>query len=370
MDQIEKMVEPLLIWYKENGRTLPWRSDPTPYHVWVSEIMLQQTRVEAVIEYYKRFMEALPSVEHLATADEDVLLKLWEGLGYYNRVRNLKKGAVMVMDEFEGRIPAEYESLLQIPGIGSYTAGAISSIAFGRPEPAVDGNVLRIVMRLTGDESDILQASVKKKVEMMIRGVIPKQEASRFNQALMDFGATKCIPNGKPDCTTCPLKDLCTAYATDRVETLPVKTPKKSRRLEEKTVFLLECDGKYAVRKRPKTGLLSGMWEFPNFDGKLSLKEVEALLRNMAPEGMDSAGDIELLGEGKHVFSHVEWHMRGYRLHLIKPPEGTYYAGLQESKPFADRQTWYPSEWIWADREEIRRSYSIPSAFKVYTEQL
>ena len=197
---LEKIVKPLLAWYDKGRRILPWRESPTPYHVWVSEIMLQQTRVEAVKPYYDRFMQELPDIEALAKVDEEKLLKLWEGLGYYNRARNLKKSAEKIVIDYEGQMPDSYEELVKLTGIGSYTAGAIASIAFGKPYPAVDGNVLRILARLRLDERDILDAGVKRAVETELLQVIPKDRPGDFNQALMELGAVVCVPNGMPKC--------------------------------------------------------------------------------------------------------------------------------------------------------------------------
>ena len=206
-----KIVEPLLAWYEKNRRKLPWRENVSAYRVWVSEIMLQQTRVEAVKPYFARFIDALPDVSDLADCEEEKLLKLWEGLGYYNRVRNMQKAAKTVMEEYGGQLPDDYEKLLSLKGIGSYTAGAIASIAYGIPVPAVDGNVLRIITRLTQDESDIMKQSVKKRVEQALLEVMPQKRAGVFNQALMELGATVCVPNGAPLCEACPWKEFCLA---------------------------------------------------------------------------------------------------------------------------------------------------------------
>lgn len=229
LDSLDRIAAPLLAWYDSGRRILPWREEPTPYHVWLSEIMLQQTRVEAVKPYYDRFLQALPDIESLAAADEEKLLKLWEGLGYYNRARNLKKAAQILVSEYGGRMPDDYEIILSLPGIGSYTAGAISSIAFGKAYPAVDGNVLRILARLRTDERDILQAGVKKSVEEELADVMPKDRPGDFNQALMELGAMVCIPNGAPKCDVCPWKELCRARAQGITGEFPKKAGKKPR---------------------------------------------------------------------------------------------------------------------------------------------
>ena len=250
------IVDKLLDWFDEHHRTLPWREHKNPYYIWVSEIMLQQTRVEAVKGYFARFIEELPTIESLATASEEKILKLWEGLGYYNRVRNMQKAAMQVVTEFDGKLPYEYELLLKLPGIGSYTAGAISSIAYDQQVPAVDGNVLRIVKRLSASFDDITKQKVIKEVQVTMKAITPKR-AGDFNQALMDLGATICIPNGRPLCEKCPLAELCEGRKQDVAMMLPVKPSKKPRRIEEKTVFVLEEDKKYALNKRPSKGLLA-----------------------------------------------------------------------------------------------------------------
>ena len=233
--KLEEITEPLLSWYEENKRDLPWRRDPSPYHVWVSEIMLQQTRVEAVKGYYERFLSALPGIEDLAACPENKLLKLWEGLGYYNRVKNMQKAAKEIVLKYNKEIPADYEKILALPGIGSYTAGAVSSIAFGLKKPAVDGNVLRVISRITENGDDILKQSVKKRVEQELEAVMPEDRPGAFNQSLMELGATVCIPNGMAKCSDCPVSHLCKARANGTVLEYPKKASKKKRRIEEKT---------------------------------------------------------------------------------------------------------------------------------------
>ena len=264
MNELDQLPIPLLQWYHENARVLPWRSDPTPYHVWVSEIMLQQTRVAAVLGYYARFMEALPAVADLAAVEEDRLMKLWQGLGYYNRARNLQKAARQIVEEHGGVFPDTYEAIRALAGVGDYTAGAVASIAFGLPEPAVDGNVLRVVSRLTGDGGDITRPDVKKRMGAALREVIPLDAPGDFNQALMDLGAMVCLPNGEPLCPRCPARGFCAALREGRTAELPVKAAKKARRVEERTVFLIFYQKKVALRRRPAKGLLAGLWEYPN----------------------------------------------------------------------------------------------------------
>ena len=339
-----QIVKPLLSWYDKNGRSLPWREEPTPYHVWVSEIMLQQTRVEAVREYYKRFLEALPRVEDLANASEDEILKLWEGLGYYNRVRNMQLAAKTVVKEYDGKIPADYEVLLTLKGIGNYTAGAISSIAYGKQVPAVDGNVLRVMKRLSGSYDDISKDKVKKDMERELRKVVPKR-AGAFNQAVMDLGAMICIPNGEPLCDKCPLKKFCEARKHGIQNELPIKAKKKPRKIEEKTILILECDGNIAVRKRAAKGLLAGLWEFPSVEGKMSKKELEKVF---SEEGWQV--EISEMGESIHIFSHIEWHMIGFRVKL--------------------KEQIRKEEYTWVSVSELKEKYAIPTAFQAYTKQI
>ena len=338
MDELTRLPIPLLRWYQENARTLPWRGDPTPYHVWVSEIMLQQTRVAAVLEYYRRFMEALPTVAHLAAVEEDRLMKLWQGLGYYNRARNLQKAARQVVEDYGGDFPQTYEELLKLSGVGEYTAGAIASIAFGVPVPAVDGNVLRVVSRLTGDGSDITKPDTKRRMWAALKAVLPVRAPGDFNQAMMDLGATVCLPNGAPLCEKCPAAEFCRARREGRTGELPYKPPKKARRVEERVVFLLFHDGKVALRQRPKGGLLGGLWEYPN--------ELSPARDALADWGIEPV-DLTDGGTGKHIFTHIEWRM------TCRVAE-TAGAGL-------------PPGWVWAGREGLRRDYALPNAFQSFT---
>ena len=311
---LKKVPEVLLPWYAENKRDLPWRSDRQPYHVWLSEIMLQQTRVEAVKGYYTRFLAALPSVETLANCDDDALHKLWEGLGYYSRVRNLKKAAQTVMEQYNGKFPGEYEKVLALPGIGEYTAGAICSICFDAPTPAVDGNVLRVISRITDDDTPIDLPSYKKQVQKELALLYPP-EAGDFTQALMELGATLCGPNRKPNCDDCPCKAFCLAHAHGTAESLPVKLPKKERREADLTVFIFSCDGKYAVRKRDSSGLLADLWEFPNVPGYLTLEQALEAASGMGLRPREVLRQLER----KHVFTHIQWNMTGIYLEVAEP---------------------------------------------------
>lgn len=349
-----EMAKQLLVWYNLNKRDLPWRHTKNPYCIWVSEIMLQQTRVEAVKGYYERFLSALPDVQALSKCPEDRLLKLWEGLGYYNRVRNMQKAAVRIMEEYQGTFPDTYEEICQLPGIGAYTAGAISSIAFHKNEPAVDGNVLRVVARLENSEDDVLEAKTKKRVSSEIKELL--LEASKelknwdpgdFNQALIELGAIVCQPNGEPKCGECPLASNCRACMEHTTDHIPVRIRKTKRRVEKKTVLLVRDGTKTAVRKRPETGLLAGLYEFPNLPGHADeqtvLKEVES--HDLVPL------KIRKIQNAKHVFSHVEWQMAGYEIRVA-----------EEDGPKGD--------WIFAETDEMEDRYAVPSAFSVYADIL
>ena len=302
------MTVPLLAWYNLNGRTLPWRSVVTPYRTWVSEIMLQQTRVGAVIPYFERFMEELPDVSALAAVSEERLLKLWEGLGYYSRARNLQKAAKIVVSDFGGALPQSYHALLSLPGIGEYTAAAIASINFSEPVAAVDGNLLRVAARVSGCGEDIMDAKVRRLFRQRLDAAIDANRPGAYNQAMMDLGATVCLPNGAPKCEICPARTVCEAYKNGLTEVLPVRAKKKARKIEERTVLLLFQGGKVALRKRPDSGLLAGLWEYPNLPE--SLDEAGTLLA-LAQMGL-SAKSVEPAGSAKHIFTHIEWDMKGY----------------------------------------------------------
>ncbi|NLL77325.1 MAG: DNA/RNA nuclease SfsA [Clostridiales bacterium] len=352
LSKLDVIERPLLAWYDSGRRILPWRENPTPYYVWLSEIMLQQTRVEAVKPYFDRFIEAVPDVESLAYLEEDRLVKLWEGLGYYNRVRNLQKAAKIIMEQYGGVIPSEYKSLLSLPGIGSYTAGAIASIAYGKAVPAVDGNVLRVLSRLRMDGEDILSQKTKSRVEKELYAVIPKDRPGDFNQALMELGAMVCVPGGVPKCAECPWNGFCEAYLQDRISEFPKKKSKKERNVEEKTVLVIRDEDRAAFEKRPGKGLLSGMYGFPMLEGYRSEEEVIAFLKNMGLKVIR----IQHIGEAKHIFSHKEWHMKGYAVRvdeLEMPVEGIL-----------------GTDWIFIDKAEARERYPIPSAYAAYAKYL
>lgn len=341
-------VELLLMWYDQNARDLPWRRSKDPYAVLVSEIMLQQTRAETVKPYFARFMQTLPTLSALADADEGILMKLWEGLGYYSRVRNLQKAAQKVVSEFDGKIPANYHQLLSLPGVGRYTAGAVASIAYDLPVPAVDGNVLRVVSRLTGDTRDVMLDATKKQVETSLSPHIPTHRAGDFNQSLIELGALVCLPSKDAHCDKCPLQLICTAYREGRVAELPVRIPKVRRRTQQLTVFLLQVVDQdnmtYIIRKRPNEGLLGGLYEFPCADGHLTLCEAEQWI---VSQGFD-VEDLMSLPPAKHVFTHIDWLMEGYLCRV-----------RHQGKGASDHN-------IYATLQEMKNVYTIPSAFKAY----
>ncbi len=339
----KKLPGALLPWYDLNKRDLPWRKDKDPYHIWVSEIMLQQTRVEAVRGYYTRFLKALPTIETLANADDGLLHKLWEGLGYYSRVRNLKKAAVYIKEHHDGVFPREYAQVRSLPGIGEYTAGAICSIALGQPTPAVDGNVLRVVSRLTDDSTPIDTPAYKKAVRNALAAIYPA-EAGEFTQSLMELGATVCGPNRKPECDQCPCKDFCLGFRNGTAENLPIKTPKQARRIEEKTVFILKCDDLLALEKRPNKGLLAGLWQFPNTAGKLDINEA---LEWLAHNGLKPKELLRQV-ERKHVFTHILWQMRGIYMEVAQA------AG----------------DYVWMTAEQINEQATLPTAFRQFWDEI
>lgn len=342
--RLYEMREKLIAWYRKNKRELPWRNIKDPYRIWVSEIMLQQTRVEAVKPYYERFLQTLPTVQDLANAEEDVLLKLWEGLGYYNRVRNMQKAAIQIVEEHDGIFPTTYEEIRKLQGIGNYTAGAISSFAYGIPKPAVDGNVLRVVTRLTADESDIMKQSTKNRIEDQLEEIIPQDAAGDFNQGLIELGAIVCVPNGDPKCQECPIVDECLAKQQNCTERIPVKAKAKERRIEQKTILVFRDNHELAIAKRPKKGLLAGLYELPNLEGHLTMDEVTAYSKEIGLMPVH----IRPLEQAKHIFSHVEWHMIGYEI-IVDELEKTN-----------------KKEFLFIEFDEIQKKYPIPTAFGAY----
>ena len=335
----------LLGWYAAEHRALPWREDHEPYHVWLSEIMLQQTRVEAVKGYYARFLSELPDIAALAACEENRLTKLWEGLGYYSRVRNLQKAARVIMTQHGGEFPRDYAAIRALPGVGDYTAGAVASICFDAPEPAVDGNVLRVLSRVTQDEAPVTRPAVKKAYEAALRPAYEKNPGRRseLTQSLMELGACVCVPNGAPKCESCPLQELCLANAHGTWEKYPVKEAKKAKREEEKTVFYLTCDGCLAVRKRGSRGLLAGLWELPNVEGKLDAAQALSFAEKAGCEPAELLKSVERV----HVFTHIIWRMR------------CYYIVCKEKSP----------EFVWASDARRKTDVALPTAFRMFVEE-
>ena len=333
-------------WYTTHYRPLPWRESADAYRVWISEIMLQQTRIEAVIPYYHRFLLACPDVYSLSRIPEEQLLKLWEGLGYYSRARNLQKAARVIVEEYGGELPREYAQLLSLPGVGEYTAGAIASIAYNMAVPAVDGNVMRVLARLTADETDVLSARAKKHFAEIARQMLPSEQAGRFNQAIMELGETVCLPNATPHCAACPLAEECLAHKEDKTHLLPIRAKKKARRIEERTVAIVRVEGdepRVLLHKRPPEGLLADLWEFPN--------ALSADLRDLLPKGIASICRRESpLGEAKHIFSHIEWRMNGELFTMPCVP--------------------LPSGYVAVTLSELSQEYALPTAFRAYSSQL
>ena len=338
---VEQISNKLLSWYSSHFRPLPWRSDPTPYHIWISEIMLQQTRIEAVLPYYDRFITALPTIKALAEVPQEQLLKLWEGLGYYSRARNLQKTAQILMQEYDGKIPADYERILALPGIGPYTAGAIASIAFSIPVPAVDGNVMRVLSRLTGDATDVLSTAGKKTFTDLAWQLVPEQNPGRFNQALMELGERVCLPNTTPKCEICPLRDECVAFREGTTTALPVRIKKTKRRLEKRQVVVAitgENPPRLLIHQRENSGLLASLWELPN---ALSDNPLDAL----PTELQEGCIPISELPSGKHLFSHIEWQMSGWLYHI--PLLATL-----------------PNGYALADYTALQKGFPLPGAFR------
>lgn len=339
---LSRLPELLLPWYRENKRELPWRTDREPYHIWVSEIMLQQTRVEAVKGYYTRFLSALPDIPALAGCDDDMLHKLWEGLGYYSRVRNLKKAAQEIVNKYSGQFPKTYEEVLSLPGIGEYTAGAICSIAYGLPTPAVDGNVLRVLSRLKNDPSPIDHPETKKRIRQELEEIYP-EEAGDFTQALMELGATICGPNRAPDCGNCPCREICLGYRHGTAQSLPIKSPKKEKREETRTVFILSCDGRYALEKRSDKGLLAGLWQFPNLPEHLDTRAALAAVEAMGLHPRELKREVFR----RHIFTHIIWNMKGIYLEVAEASGG----------------------FQWFTEAEIREQAALPTAFRQFREE-
>lgn len=346
---MQPIAAPLLQWFDANKRLLPFRQEPSAYHIWVSEIMLQQTRVAAAIPYYERFIAALPDPAALAACEPDALRKLWQGLGYYNRVNNMQKAARIVCEQYGGDLPADYDALRSLPGIGDYTAGAVASIAFGIPVPAVDGNVLRVFARLYNDDADVMAPATKKAFTVRVLDQMPKATPGPYNEALMELGALVCLPNGAPLCEQCPLGTLCRARAAGTALSLPQKTPPKARRITPVTVALVLNEGRVLLQQRPAKGLLAGLWQ-PVLWEDTTLTAAETAAR-LAALGLDCTGaHFTPLPAAKHIFTHIEWHQSGYFLTVPEQPA--------------------PAGCVWAGKEQLEAAYTLPGAFKAYKKLL
>ena len=328
----------ILQWYNQSKRVLPWRDNPNPYHVWVSEIMLQQTRVETVIPYFERFIGELPTIKDLSQVDDDKLNKLWEGLGYYSRVRNLKKAAIKVIEDFGGELPQDKKEIESLPGIGPYTSGAILSISFNKRYTAVDGNVLRVFSRILGIKEDIKSKDIKSYIKEEVEELLPLDYIGDFNQALMEIGATVCLPNGKPICSVCPVNDLCYSYNNGVVDQIPIKQKKKKKKEEDKTVFVIKYNDLIALEKRPESGLLANLYQFPNIDGHLDLNTVKKVFKT---------SNVKRINDSKHVFTHKVWNMIGYEIVLESDQGYSFY-----------------------NDEDIKNNYPVPTAFKEYKKHI
>ena len=336
---MKDFVFPLLNWFYQNKRVLPWRIDKNPYHVWISEIMLQQTRIEAVISYYNRFIQEFPTIEDLANCPLDRLLKLWEGLGYYNRAKNLQKAAKIIISDYNGIFPSSYSDIIKLPGIGEYTASAISSVCFSLKEATVDGNVLRVYMRLHNCYDNVDDLKVKKRVRNELMEIMP-EDAGSFNEAMMELGETVCIPNGIPKCEICPIKDYCHAYSQKSFLSLPVKLPKKEKLKENYTVLLFIYKDLIAISKRDKQGLLSGMWQFPNISGNLSRNDIKEWLDKQEFMYSDVIPSISY----QHIFTHKIWNISSYIIFL--------------------KSNCPPYEFSWVTFDELENDYAMPTVFK------
>lgn len=336
---MEKITSELLNWYQKNKRDFPWRRTKNPYYIWISEIMLQQTRVEAVKVYYERFITKLPTLYDLANISEDELLKLWEGLGYYSRVRNMQACAKKLIASGYENLPNTKEGLLDLPGIGKYTAGAILAIAFDIPSVAIDGNVYRVLGRYYKIKESITKGSTYQIYERKMQQILPDTNAGDFIQSFMDLGSLICIPKS-PKCSSCPLQNNCKARKTNQMELYPVKEKKKEQRVEERAVYLYRWKDKIAIQKRSAKGLLASMYEFPNELKTVSVIDIE---NDLLEEGISFLSIYEV-GKSKHVFSHIIWYMTGYMIELKEPL----------------------LDYVWVTLEELNQKYSIPSAFSYY----
>lgn len=341
---LNKMTEPLLKWFDNNKRNLPWRETNDPYKIWISEIMLQQTRVEAVKEYYLRFIKEIPTIQDLANIEEDKLLKLWEGLGYYSRARNLHKCAKQLIANHQYELPRDYVELKALPGIGPYAAASIGSIAYNLKTPAIDGNVLRVMTRILEDDRDILNQKVRKDYFEKLKQIMPN-DTRNFTEGLMELGALICLPNGEPKCDICPMNFLCQSYKNQTMMEYPKKKKEINRKMEEKTILILEYNNKIAIQKRPEKGLLASLYEFYSLNEPHSVESLKKELEKLEI----TYEKIIPLGKSKHIFSHIEWKMTGF-----------YILCKKEIK----------KNFIWVTKEELQNHYSVPKAYSYYAKQI
>lgn len=336
-------------WFRKNARDLPWRRDASPYRVLISEVMLQQTRVEAVKPYFLRFLDAFPDIHALANADDELLMKRWEGLGYYSRARNLKRCAVEVEKRFGGVIPGTVPELLSLPGIGLYTAGAVAAFAYGVPAPAVDGNVLRVVSRLLAESGDILAPAVRAALTGVVADWVPADAPGAFGQGMIELGALVCVPNAAPKCDLCVLAPYCRARAEGLTDVIPHRHEKAARKMEDRTVLVIRSGNRILLRKRPAKGLLAGLWELPSLPGTPSEEEILAFSRTLGLEPLR----FRRLPDAKHIFTHIEWHMKGYLLRVAEP----------DGDPG-------DSTYVMPGIPEIAGNYALPSAFSPFLSDL
>ena len=350
--------EPLLDWYRENQADLPWRHDPTPYYVWLSEVMLQQTQVETVIPYYARFIDAFPTIEALAAAPLDDVLKLWEGLGYYSRARNLQRAARIIVGEHGGDLPSEVGDLLKLPGIGRYTAGAIASIAFGRAAPALDGNVIRVFTRLLDLDDDISQSATRKKLWRLAADWLPAQDAGEYNQALMELGQRVCRPKN-PLCADCPIQAHCRAWSAGRQNQRPLRAKRRPTPHYDVTAGLIRAErGRLLIAQRPLEGLLGGLWEFPGGKVEAGERLADCLKRELREE---LAIDVEVGG----LFTVVDQAFTHFKITLYAF-DCRYLGALP---PHREPQALGARDWAWVTEAQLA-DYSFGKADRLVIAEL
>ena len=343
VEEIDKLQQQLIYWFEKDHRQMPWRETKNPYYIWISEVMLQQTRVDTVIPYFLRFIDAFPTVERLAAAEEGEVLRLWAGLGYYSRARNIHRGAKLICEVHNGKIPETRKELLKVPGIGPYTAGAVLSIAYGKPTAAVDGNVMRVFSRLFLIYEDISEGSTKKEMEKLCESVVSTVNPSAFNQGLMELGAMICTPTS-PKCEICPLAFICKAREAGVQETLPIKKKKEPIKRINMELALLQKEDKILLTKRPSEGLLANLWALPATEEMVNSTSGKGIVMELQENYGIEAVDPQAILEKSHIFTHMKWNMRIFRLKLLSIVDIDY------------------PEIQWVSLEEIDR-YAIPTAF-------